>query len=320
MNPGHEDTHGQVRVRVPADIEAPDTLAYGLTFRQLAILSVAAAALYGAWTGLHSLVPTPVLLGAATVFGGIAIGLALGRRDGLPLDRWLAAALRHALAPKALSTCASAAAELPDWVQAPRQAVFPAPLRLPLNSIDTSGEITLPRGQAAIVAATGVNLQLRTPEEQAGLIDAYGRWLNSLSGPTQIVVSAQPVDLASHAERLRGDAASMPHPALEAACVDHAAFLEDLADRRDPLRRQVLITTRAAAAPGDHPARRRAEQTVRALSGLGVAAKALDRAAATATLAAAADPYRAARPGGLAAPGAVITARAKRHHARRRDR
>ena len=80
--------------------------------------------------------------------------------------------------------------------------------------------------------------------------------------------------------------------------------------RRDPLRRQVLIVTRTGAGErGEHAARRRADDTVRALSGLGVTTRALDGAAATAALAAAADPYRPPRPGGLAAPDTVITAR-----------
>ncbi|PZG04391.1 hypothetical protein C1I95_33280, partial [Micromonospora craterilacus] len=99
-----------------------------------------------------------------------------------------------------------------------------------------------------------------------------------------------------------------PHPALEAACADHAAFLADLAAHRDPLRRQVLVVTRTAPAErGSHTARRRADDTARALSGLGVTARALDGTAVTAALVAAADPYRPPRPGGLATPDAVIT-------------
>ncbi|GAB3861902.1 hypothetical protein GCM10027610_105270 [Dactylosporangium cerinum] len=98
-----------------------------------------------------------------------------------------------------------------------------------------------------MVAATSVNLALRTADEQAALIDTFGRWLNSLATPTQIVVSAQPVDLASSARNLARAADRLPDQALAAACTDHAQFLADLAERRDPLRRQVLIVTRAGA-------------------------------------------------------------------------
>ncbi|MGW3606880.1 PrgI family protein [Micromonospora sp. NPDC005161] len=296
------------RAWMPADVDAPDKVLYGLTFRQLAILAVAALAFYGAWRALHDLLPAPVLLGAAVVMSGLVFGIAVGRRDGLSLDVWLLAAVRHSRAPRGLSTT-DTTSKTPDWVQAPKSpVVLPAPLKLPADAIDDSGEIRLGSTRAAMVAATNVNLALRTPDEQAALVDTFGRWLNSLSTPTQIVVSAQPVDLRSHARKLAQAADDLPHPALADAAADHARFLDTLATRRDPLRRQVLIVTRARAGErGEHAARRRADDTVRALSGLGVATRALDGAAVTAAIAAAADPYRPPCPGGLAAPDTVIS-------------
>ncbi|MEU1964823.1 PrgI family protein [Micromonospora sediminicola] len=298
-----------VTARMPADVDAPDKVLYGLTFRQLAILAVAAVVFYGGWKALHTVVPAPVLLGAAVVLGGLVFGLAVGRRDGLPMDVWLASAVRHSRAPRALSTT-DITAKTPDWVQAPASKVMlPAPLKLPADAIDDHGEISLGAVKAAMVAATSVNLALRTADEQAALVDTFGRWLNSLSTPTQIVVSAQPVDLHSAARILAQAADAMPHPALADAAADHARFLDDLAERRDPLRRQVLIVTRTTSGErGEHAARRRADQTVRSLSGLGVTTRALDGHATTTALAAAADPYRPPRPGGLAAPHTIITA------------
>ncbi len=306
------------RARMPADVDAPDKVVYGLTFRQLAILAAAALAFYGAWRVLHQVVPVSVLVGAAVVLGGLAFGIAVGRRDGLPLDVWLLAAVRHARAPRALSTT-DTTSTTPDWVQTPKSTVMlPAPLRLPADAIDDGGEIRLGGGRAAMVAASNVNLALRTADEQAALTDTFGRWLNSLSTPTQIVVSAQPVDLHSAARTLSQAMQDLPHPALADAAGDHARFLDDLATRRDPLRRQVLIVTRTSPGErGDHAARRRADDTVRALSGLGVTTRALDGAAVTAAIAAAADPYRPPRPGGLAAPDAVITSPAPRQRHRK---
>ncbi|MFG2043969.1 PrgI family protein [Dactylosporangium sp. NPDC048998] len=296
------------RARVPTDVDAPDRIVYGLTFRQLAILAVAAVIGYGAWKALHTLLPVPVLLGGAVVLGGLVFGLAVGRRDGLPLDVWLLAGLRHCRAPRALTTT-DTTAQTPDWVDTSVSRMPPpAPLKLPAAAIGDDGQISLGGARAAMVAATSVNLALRTPDEQAALIDTFGRWLNSLATPTQIVVSAQPVDLASAARNLARAADRLPHPALASACADHAQFLANLTERRDPLRRQVLIVTRTGAGErGEHAARRRADDTVRALSGLGVTTRALDGPAVTAALAAAADPYRPPRPGGLAAPDAVIT-------------
>ncbi|MFG1719066.1 PrgI family protein [Micromonospora chalcea] len=307
MNRDHRDEQA-VTARMPADVDAPDKVLYGLTFRQLAILAVAAVIFYGAWRALHAIVPAPVLLGAAVVLGGLVFGLAVGRRDGLPMDMWLASAVRHSRAPRALSTT-DTTAKTPDWVQAPASKVMlPAPLNLPADAIDDHGEISLGAVKAAMVAATSVNLALRTADEQAALVSTFGRWLNSLSTPTQIVVSAQPVDLHSAARILAQAADAMPHPALADAAADHARFLDDLAERRDPLRRQILIVTRTTSGErSEHAARRRADQTVRALSGLGVTTRALDGHATTAALAAAADPYRPPRPGGLAAPHTTIT-------------
>ncbi|MEU9740230.1 PrgI family protein [Micromonospora chersina] len=310
----HDDRANAGRVRMPADVDAPDKVLYGLTFRQLAILAVAALVFYGAWRTLHAFVPALVLVGAAVVLGGLVFGVAVGRRDGLPLDVWLLAAVRHSRVPRALSTT-DTTTEVPDWVQVPAsKVILPAPLTLPADAIDDGGDIRLAGARAAMVAATSVNLALRTPDEQAALVDTFGRWLNSLSAPTQIVVSAQPVDLSGAARTLAEAAEQLPHPAVADAAADHARFLGDLATRRDPLRRQVLIVTRTTA--GERAARRRAEDTVRALAGLGVTTRALDGAAVTAALAAAADPYRPPRPGGLAAPDAVITASAT--HRRRR--
>jgi PrgI family protein len=307
-----------VRARLPADVDAPDKVLYGLTFRQLAILAVAALIFYAGWRSLHRLVPVPVLLGAAVIGGGLVFGLAVGRRDGLPLDVWLLSAVRHSRAPHTLSTT-DTAATLPSWVDGSvGRLPLPAPLRLPADAIDDSGEISLGNTRAAMVAATTVNLALRTADEQAALIEVFGRWLNSLSTPTQIGVSAQPVDLRRHAQNMTQAADALPHPALASACADHAQFLDDLAQRRDPLRRQVLIVSRTSTGEPVHAARRRADDTTRALSGLGVTTRALDGNAVTAAIAAAADPYRPPRPGGLAAPTSVITgAPARRPRTRR---
>ncbi len=305
-----EPAEGGGRHRMPADVDAPDKIAYGLTFRQLAILAAAGVLFYAAYQGLHRVVPLPVLVGFGVVAAGLALGVALGHRDGLPLDAWLLHAVRHTRTPQTLSPADVAAARVPAWVDPPAKAKrteLPAPLRLPARAISDDGQIQLGDAHAALVGASSVNLQLRTGGEQAALIDGFGRWLNSLSTPTQIVVSAQPVDLASHAAALADAAARQPHPALSAACTDHAQFLGELAERRDPLRRQVLVVTTTAPGESGPVARRRAEDTVRQLSGLGVTARALDGPAASAALAAAADPYRPPRPGGLAAADSVIT-------------
>jgi hypothetical protein len=303
MSPKPDQIDGSYRARIPADVEAPDKVLYGLTFRQLAILAPAAVALISAWHLLRPLVPVPVLLCGGIAGAGVAFGLAIGRRDGLPLDVWLIHAVRFSRHPHALTTAVTPAV-LPSWVAPPAGRMpLPKPLRLPADAIDTDGTITLDAGSGtAIVAATTVNLALRTSDEQTALVEAFGRWLNTLTHPTQIVVSAQPVNLHAHAEAFTRYAGRLADPALAAACADHAAFLIDLAAHRDPLHRQVLVATRT---PGS--GRRHAEDTARALAGLGITARTLDGAAATAAVAGCADPYRPARPGGATPSDTVIT-------------
>src|SRR6266508_703408 len=103
MNPNDNRTTQPYAARVPADVDAPDRVLYGLTFRQLAILAVAALVINRLWRTLAGVLPTPALLAVAVLAAAAAFGLAVGRRDGLPLDMWLLAAVRHSQAPKALT-------------------------------------------------------------------------------------------------------------------------------------------------------------------------------------------------------------------------
>ena len=173
--------------------------------------------------------------------------------------------------------------------------------------------IGLGDGGAAVAAAVStVNLALRTPAEQDALTAAYGRWLNSLTGPVQILIRAGHADLSAAVADLEDTAPALPDPDLEAAALDHAAFLADLASRRDPLRRQVLIVLTARGPASNRPRRPpapRADDTARAANrpSRGVAARrVLDGPAVTARSGIRRRPLRPPRPGG---PG-----RARRRH------
>ncbi len=81
--------------RVPANVDAPDKIMFNLTGRQVAILAAAAAIFWLAWQSLARIVPLPIFGLAVIPFAGVTVALALGRRDGLSLDRWLLAAIMH---------------------------------------------------------------------------------------------------------------------------------------------------------------------------------------------------------------------------------
>jgi hypothetical protein len=132
------------------------------------------------------------------------------------------------------------------------------------------------------------------------LLDGFGRFLNSLTGPAQLLVAAQRHDLTAHAQATTDFAPRLPHPALQTAAEDYAAFLIDLDAERDPLHRQVL-----AVVTGEHAA----DGAVRALSGLGIEATPLDGPAVAAALANSVDPFRPPAPGRRAVSGTPITFR-----------
>lgn len=165
-------------------------------------------------------------------------------------------------------------------------------LRLPAQAITDAGIVNTGGQSLALIACTTLNIGLRTGDEQAALIGGYGRWLNGLSGPVQVVISTQRVDLSSHAQRIAKRAELIANDALAEAATDYADFLDDLSARRDPLWRTVTVAVTATGDNGrDTEVARRADRAATALSALGVQTAVLDGARVTSVLSVAVDPY-----------------------------
>ena len=303
------DSEAPMRPRVPANVERKDSILFGFTFRQVVILTVAGLIIYAAWTALAKVVHPLVFLVGAIPVAGFAFVLAVGRRDGISLDAWLAHAIRHRRTPHRLVPADGPITPAPAWMATTAgradKLPLPAPLRLPAKGITSDGLVDLgPDGTTALVTASTVAFGLRTPGEQNGLVAGFGRWLNSLDAPVQILVRAERVDLTTIADRIADLAPSLPHPALEAAALSHVAFLDDLAAQRELLHRQVTIAVRDRRGAG-HTLHRAAE-AVRALGACEVDAAVLDGYAAAATLAASLDPTGPQPGTSGAGAGAVI--------------
>jgi hypothetical protein len=291
------NSHQLPRATVPANVNEPDRIAFGLTFRQLALLGAVGFAGFGAHRTFGELLPPMVWLILGIPIAAVTVVVALGRRDGLPLDVWLRHGFMLTRTPRTLAPGRARASSVATVTGKP---VLPAPLQSPVTSLSPAGVLTS-EGTARVVIACGTtNIHLRTGDEQAGLLDGFGRFLNSLNGPAQLVVSAHQHDLTPYAQAIADTSPRLPHAALRAAAADYAQFLLELDADRDPLRRQVL-----AVIAGE----RAADTAVRALSGLGVEAAALDGPAVAAALAAAVDPFTPVAPGPRAVPGAPITLR-----------
>lgn len=254
-------------VRIPADVDRPDRLLGNLTARQLLILAGAGAASYLVWAAVRTLVPPLVFLAAAAPVLAATAALALGSRDGISLDRLAVAAIRHRLAPARQVPASEGIRPAPGWLAAtatgPGPGRPPAPLELPARAVAESDSGTGARalsvvdlggdGMALLAVCSTVNFALRTPTEQQSLVGVFGRWLHSLTGPAQILIRAETLDLSGQIRELRERAPSLPHPALEAAAIEHADYLAQLAATTDLLRRQVVLVLRDPAPGGGRP-------------------------------------------------------------------
>ncbi len=287
------------RIRIPADIEREDKIMAGLTARQVAILAATGAVLWLIFLAVRRVVPVLAFAGASAPVAAVAASVALGRRDGLSLDRLALAALRQTRSPHRLVTAPEGVAPPPAWAGAAPEPL-PAPLRLPAVGIRPDGVIDLGGdGMAVVIGCSTVSFALATPAEQEAMTGVFARWLNSLTAPVQVLIRAECADLGPAIEQLRQAAPALPHPALEEAALDHAAYLAEVAASRDLLFRQVLVIVREPATrgnPGTAAARalRRADDAARTLAAAGITAAILDSPAAASVIAAACDPYNPA--------------------------
>ena len=305
---GRDRDRDRGRVRIPADVERPDRLLANLTARQLAILATASLVLWAGYSATRHLVPIAVFGAVALPFGALSALLALGRVEGVAADRWAHAAWRQHRSPRRLVPASDGIPAAPAFAAA-SAGPPPAPLRLPFAGVADNGTVDLgAEGLALICRANAVTFSLRTPTEQEALIAGFARFLNSLAEPIEILVRAEPVDLAPSIDALLAAAPGLPHPALETAARGHARFLAELAERRDLLAREVLVVLRQT---GDDDAtgrlHRRAAEAVVALGAAGVTLTVLDGPAAAGCLARALDPAGPPRPAGLGHTDVPVT-------------
>jgi hypothetical protein len=253
-------------VRIPADVDMHDRVLGPLTARQLAILAAAGAVLYLIWAATRAFVPIPVFLAFAVPVGAASAMLALGKRDGMPMDKLLVAAIRQRVAPRHRVAAPEGVRPAPAWLTPdtdrttgqtagrrkggkgrtgqPEQ-VSPSALRLPAEAVTETGVVDLGTDGLAVVAvASTVNFALRTSNEQEALVASFGRYLHSLTAPVQVLVRTERLDLSAQIAELRERAGGLPHPALETAAVEHADYLVQLGQQSDLLRRQVLLVLR----------------------------------------------------------------------------
>ncbi|MDP9259760.1 MAG: PrgI family protein [Actinomycetota bacterium] len=276
-------------VKVPADVELEDKLAFGLTARQLALLAGSGVCAYGAYLLLTALVPAPVALAAPLLVVTCGLLLALGRYDGMSGDQLALAVGRYLHAPKQQLLA-------PDGLPAPlarRSPARAATLDIPVRRILRNGLVQLADGShCLLVEARGSSFELRSQVEQTAFVDCFARFLNSRAEPVQLTVRSEPATLTAHAARLEAAADGLPRE-LAAAAREHAVFLRKLAHETRLLRRRIVLVL---GSPQRDPElasaslTRQAAEATQILAGAEVALRPLSGEQAASLLSASLDP------------------------------
>jgi hypothetical protein len=292
------------RVRLPADTELADRIAFGLTVRQLTILGVSGLLGYGLFSIASAVLPGPVAIAVAVpiLFAGAL--LALGQRHGLPGDLFALAAARFLAQPRLrLLAPEGIPPRLPG---APATRAMSA-LDLPVQAVYGSGLVELTAGGfCLLLRASATGFSLRSEDEQQALVEAFGRFLNGLTDPIQIAVRSEPVDLNGWAERLESSLPESATGPLKAAAAGHARFLAELGSHAEVRRREIVLVlnTRSREQPlAQATLERRAAETVDLLEAAGVELQPLSGEQAADLLARTLDPP--GPPPGTSLSGAV---------------
>ena len=276
-------------VKVPADVELEDKLAFGLSARQLALRAGSGVCAYGAYLLLTALVPAPVALAAPLLVVTCGLVLALGRHDGMTGDQLALAVGRYLRAPKQQLLA-------PDGLPAPlarRSPARAATLDIPVRRILRNGLVQLTDGShCLLVEARGSSFELRSQVEQTAFVDCFARFLNSRAEPVQLTVRSEPATLTPHAARLEAAADGLPRE-LAAAAREHAVFLRKLAHETRLLRRRIVLVL---GSPQRDPElasaslTRQAAEATQILAGAEVALRPLSGEQAASLLSASLDP------------------------------
>ena len=255
------------RVRLPADTELEDRLAFSLTARQLTILGATGLIAYGLFSLARAALPLPLAIALAAPILAAGALLALGRRHGLSGDRLALAAARFLARPRLrLLAPEGIPPSLPG--APPRRAA--SALDLPVRAVYRSGLVELATGGFCLVLrASATSFALRSDDEQEALVEAFGRFLNGLADPIQIAVRSQPVDLNGWATRLENSVPESATRPLRAAAAAHARFVAGLAGQAEVRQREIVLILGSQA--GEQTAlERRAGETIDLLQAAGV--------------------------------------------------
>jgi hypothetical protein len=272
-------------VPVPADLDAPDAVLWGANGRQIALLAPACLTVLMVWYRLAGEVDPRVLLLITAPPLAIVAALALGRVDGLDLDRLLFAAVRRPRRPLSAGRVDTHVARF----AASKGAAAPKAVRGPVHGLAEDGVLDLgPAGKAIAVDVGTVNFSLRSADEQEQLVAVFAGLLGAVEGHLQILICTRPMDLTGYLDESARTAESLGGQLLAAAAIAHVEWLTSLTRGQRLLERQVTVVVRCA----DAGSCERAAEAVDAFAeSIGVLARRLDGAGVAERVRAGIDPY-----------------------------
>ncbi len=299
-----------MKARIPADIDMADRIVSGLTARQLLIIGAHVFVLWALWLSVGHAMPSYLFGALAVPVAASGSVWALAKPEGTTPERIAVAAIRNLATPRRRVFAPEGLPALPRWWRIRTHRVAAGPLDA--VKVRDAGVVDLgPEGSALVMKATSVNFALLADQERQALVDGFGRLLNALDSPAQFLVRSERVDLRETIRAIEGNARTLPHPLLEEAAREHAAFLAELSESRDVLARRVFMCFRDASLHAEDatgPLERRADEAAAVLRGLGIRSERLDPDEVAGLLSRAGDPEAPLPLSGTALPTEVVRA------------
>ena len=293
-----------MKARIPADIDMADRILGRFTARQLTLLGCDALALWVLWFAIGKHLPLVAFGILATPIAVVGVVCATTTIEGSSVERFLLDAFRFLRAPSRRVMAPEGITSTPTSLGSTADRV--APTEFPVEMVEASGALELgDDGKVVVLRSSSVNFALRSEEERRALVEGFGRVLNSLDAPIQIVVRSERVDVRGAVDALQESAARLSHPALESSAHEHAAFLAELGARRDVLAHTVLLCLRGSDLAD---LERRSDELVSQLRGLGLSLQRLGGDEVTTLIRRASDPEAPRPPASQSLPAEVVSA------------
>lgn len=102
--------------------------------------------------------------------------------------------------------------------------------------------VVLRNGELRVVLETSsINFDLKSPEEQQGVIAAYQQFLNSVNFPIQIIVRSRQLDINAYLQRMRVRADESDDQIMRSRTFDYIAYVEKLVEVADIMQKKFYV-------------------------------------------------------------------------------